>query len=327
MLDAEALAEVTAEIVRDHVAKCLEPVVAENGRLRERIAVLEAREAVVPDLAAIQALVDEAVAAIPPAAPGKDGQDFVPDMGEVARILDQSVARHMAEIELPKDGTSVTLDDLKPLIAEAVTKAVGSIPTPKDGVGLAGALIDRAGDLIVTLTDGSTRLLGPVVGRDYDPAALERAVGDAVAQIPAPKDGDPGKDADPAVIKQMIEEVVATIPIPKDGRDAYAGQARGLFDPSAQYRAMDVVSFNGCEWRAKSDSPGELPGEGWMLSAQRGKPGKPGDPGKPGLQGKQGASVIAGRLDAENMQMILARDDGEAVTLDFYPFAEAIRTA
>jgi hypothetical protein len=327
MLDAEALAEVTAEIVREHVAKSLAPVLEENGRLRERIAVLEAREAPAPDVSVIRALVDEAVAAIPPAAPGKDGQDFVPDMAELERILDESVARHMAEIERPKDGTSVTLQDVQPLIDEAVDKAVAAIPIAKDGVGMAGALIDRAGELIVTLTDGSTRSLGPVVGRDYDQTVLKRAVAEAVARIPVPKDGAPGRDADPTVIKQMVEEAVALIPVPKDGKDAYAGQARGLFDPDAEYRAMDVVSFNGCEWRAKSDNPGALPGDGWMLSAQRGKPGKQGDPGKPGLKGKDGASVIAGKLDAENMQMILARDDGEALTVDFYPLAEAIRTA
>lgn len=325
MLDPETLAEVVAEIVRETVAKSLAPFSEENALLRERIAVLEAREIPAPDLSAIRVIIDEAVAALPPAQPGKDGEDFIPDMVEVARILDQSVARHMATIEQPKDGVSVTIEDVQPLINEAVTKAVQGLPVPKDGVGLAGALIDRDGALVVTLTDGSTRSLGSVVGRDYDADVLTRAVTDAVALIPAPKDGDPGKDADPIVIRQLVEEAVALIPVPKDGKDAYPGEALGLFDPDAQYRALDVVSFNGCEWRAKIDAPGELPGEGWMLSAQRGKPGKPGDPGKPGLKGDPGSSVIAGKMDAEAMQLKLVRDDGETVSIDCYAFAETVR--
>lgn len=122
----------------------------------------------------------------------------------------------------------------------------------------------------------------------------------------------------------MVDEAVALIPVPKDGKDAYPGEARGLFDPTATYRALDVVSLNGCEWRAKTDNPGPLPGDGWMLSAQRGKPGKAAVP-LPAVAGKAGASIIAGAFDRDAMELTLARDDGEAFTIDFLPLAEAIR--
>ena len=69
--------------------------------------------------------------------------------------------------------------------------------------------------------------------------ALRDLVTAAVAEL-APKDGEPGAP----------------------GADAYAGQARGLHDPSASYRALDIVSMNGCEWRAIRDNPGPLPGDG-----------------------------------------------------------------
>ena len=41
------------------------------------------------------------------------------------------------------------------------------------------------------------------------------------------------------------------------------------------YQKLDRVSFNGSEWIARRDDPGPLPGDGWMLGAQkaRGKPG------------------------------------------------------
>ncbi len=384
MLDPKALAEITGQVVREHVAKSIAPLVEENGRLRERIAVLEARETpridvdlirglIVDAVAAfhsnaasesaldfaklagpvveehvrirerlatleareppavdieqVRGLVSEAVAALPPPQPGKDGQDFEPDMAEVERILNSAVERRFAEMAPPKDGTSVTTEDVRPLIDEAVAAAVSALPTAKDGIGLAGALIDREGDLVVTLTDGTMRTLGRVVGRDFDAEILERAVADAVALIPTPKDGEPGADADPAVIQRMVDEAVAMIPKPKDGepgKDAYAGTARGLWDVGAEYRAMDVVSFNGSEWRAKRDDPGELPGDGWMLSAARGKRGAPGDPGK---SGSPGQSIVAGYVDTKNMAIILTREDGEEINIDFYDLAQVIKNA
>lgn len=74
------------------------------------------------------------------------------------------------------------------------------------------------------------------------------------------------------------------------GKDAYPGQAKGLYDPEGEYRAMDVVSHNGSEWRAKVDNPGPLPGLDWMLSASKGKRG---DIGKQGVPGKDGVSPVA----------------------------------
>ena len=52
------------------------------------------------------------------------------------------------------------------------------------------------------------------------------------------------------------------------GLDAYPGEARGLWDVKADYRAMDVVAANGSEWRAVKDNPGDLPGPGWVLGAK-----------------------------------------------------------
>lgn len=321
MLDTKALAAATALIVREHVSAALAPVLAENAALRARLDAIEGREAPPLDTDAVAAIVRDAIAALPVP---QDGKNAELDMDAVERLIDESVTRHMARVPAPKDGVSVTLDDVRPLIDDAVGKAASAIPVPKDGVGLAGALIDRGGNLVVTLTNGSTRDLGPVVGRDYDADVLTEAVRTAVAELPAPKDGDPGKDADPAVIKQMVDDAVAAIPPAKDGKDAYPGQARGLFDPDGSYRALDVVSLNGCEWRAKHDNPGPLPGDGWMLSAQRGKPGKAAA-ALPAIAGKDGASIIAGAFDRDAMQLTLARDDGEAFTIDFLPLAEAIR--
>lgn len=143
-------------------------------------------------------------------------------------------------------------------------------------------------------------------------------------------DGRDGADADMEALQNELIELVAAFPIPengKDGKDAYPGEARGLFDPTAEYRAMDVVSFNGSEWRAKRDNPGELPGDGWMLSASKGKRGDRGERGPVGVgkDGKDGATPVELKFDADKMQFIMALDDGNILEADFYPVAKAIR--
>lgn len=102
----------------------------------------------------------------------------------------------------------------------------------------------------------------------------------------------------------------------KDGADAYHGEARGLFDPGAVYRALDVVSFNGSEWRAKYDEPGELPGNGWMLSACRGKKGEPG-------KGIPGANLVAAYVERGTGTLVLTRDDGLEIKADLSGLVEA----
>jgi HK97 family phage portal protein len=66
------------------------------------------------------------------------------------------------------------------------------------------------------------------------------------------------------------------------GEPGYGGRACGLYSAGAAYRAMDVVSFNGSEWRAIVDNPGTLPGPDWMLGAKgaRGKRGERGPAGE-----------------------------------------------
>jgi len=85
-------------------------------------------------------------------------------------------------------------------------------------------------------------------------------------------------------------------PVALGGRDAYGGQARGLWSPEGSYRAMDVVAFDGCEWRALRDDPGPLPGDGWMLGAKgvKGKPGERGARGETGERGPTGPTGLPG---------------------------------
>lgn len=97
------------------------------------------------------------------------------------------------------------------------------------------------------------------------------------------------------------------------GEPAYPGRACGAWDAAAEYRAMDVVAWNGSEWRAVKDDPGPLPGDGWRLGAKgsRGKPGEAGKPGKPGAK-------VAELVLADDA-LVLVHDDGSALSVDLKP--------
>jgi len=69
------------------------------------------------------------------------------------------------------------------------------------------------------------------------------------------------------------------------GPEPYVGEVCGLFDAERQYRKFDLVSFRDSEWRARYDDPGELPGDGWAVSARAGSRGKPGERGERGPVG------------------------------------------
>lgn len=172
--------------------------------------------------------------------------------------------------------------------------------------------------------DGATGPPGPQGERgEVGPAGRDGVDGATGPQGPAGEPGPQGERGERGDAGPMGEAG----PAGRDGTDAYAGEARGLFDPEATYRAMDVVSFNGSEWRAKRDDPGELPGEGWMLSASRGKRGDRGDRGPEGSPGPASPSVIAGYVDQREMQIVLTKDDGSEVRVDLYDFARSVQQA
>lgn len=289
MLDTKALAEATAIIVREHVDAAVAP-------LLKRIATLEGREAAIPTNGR----------------DGADGRNGIDGKDADPELIRSMVQEAIASIPLPKDG-----DDGRDGKDGENGKDGADGRDGKDGVGLAGMMIDRSGEAVVTLTDGTMVKLGPVVGRDgRDGKDGERGA-----------DGRDGQDLTDIEVVQDGATVEFTFkmgetwnvyqitlphgPAGADGKDAYAGEARGLFDPAATYRKMDVVSLNGCEWRAKQDQPGDCPGPGWMLTAQKGKRG---DRGERGLNGSDGVSPVAQYVRGE--QLITTLSDGSELKAD-----------
>jgi len=204
-----------------------------------------------------------------------------------AATVDAEIARHVAkafdQLPKPRDGASVTVDDVRPLIDEQVSKAVAELPQPRDGVdgrGLASMLIDRDGGLVATMTDGRTENLGRVVGRDgedADMATIERRIAECVKALPQPKDGIDGVGFDDLDLEEADDGVFIKfargertkryrLPVVVD---------RGVYRQGASYGKGNGVTWGGCFWIARvdtSDKPGAT--DAWRLAVKKGRDGK-----------------------------------------------------
>ncbi|NLS07614.1 hypothetical protein HGP14_30590 [Rhizobium sp. P32RR-XVIII] len=189
----------------------------------------------------------------------RDGKDA--DMAEVRQLI---------EAEIKALGTST--DGVAALVASEVAKRAGDLARAKDGqdgVGLAGALIDRAGELVITLTNGETKNLGPVVGKDGDPGKPGR-------------DGFHLEDFDASVMDDG-----RTVLLSFDRGDlSYKVELgfpvmlyRGVFKDGQPYEQGDTVTWAGSLWHCDKNTS-EKPGDGskdWTLCAKKGRDGKDGE--------------------------------------------------
>lgn len=157
----------------------------------------------------VQTELSAAVAAIPVPQNGKDGAD--------GKDADESaiIEKVMSQIVIPKDGQSVTMDDVNPILAEMVARRMADIPVPKDGKS-------------VTVED-----VAPI---------LNEMVAKKFAEIPLPKDGMDGangKDADPEFIKEQVATAIAAIPLPADGKSVTIEDVEPILEVAVSRWALD----------------------------------------------------------------------------------------
>ncbi|KAA6040524.1 phage gp6-like head-tail connector protein [Pantoea sp. F_11] len=188
------------------------------------------KDAPEPDFAP---LVASALSAITPPEP--------PPLPDVAAMVGEAIAA----LPRPQDGTSVTIDDVRPMLEELVSIAVADIPAPRDGKDYDPDVLKQAvSEAVASLPaprDGTS-----VTVDDVRPM-LEELVSIAVADIPAPRDG---KDYDPDALKQAVSEAVASLPVPQDGRDALSLELLPGIDESKSYPRGTWATHNGGLWRA-----------------------------------------------------------------------------
>lgn len=208
----------------------------------------DGRSVTVDDVAPlITAEVERAVAALPAS---RDGASV--SIEDVRPLIADAVAA----LPAPKDGQSVTMADVAPLIAQEVERAMAALPAP---IGLAGAMIDRKGALMMTLSDGKLIDLGRVEG----------------------KDGNPGIGFDDMVVDQVgersflmrftrgdqVKEFAFAMPVMLD---------RGVYRAGEAYQKGDCVTYGGSLWIAQANTDAKPDGadSGWRLGVKRGRDGR-----------------------------------------------------
>ncbi|WP_163293652.1 phage gp6-like head-tail connector protein [Enterobacter hormaechei] len=288
----EEFGQVLAEM-RDSFSKNLQAQREEYEEKLSRLAkqVEEISNAPDPD---IESMVKAAIAHLP--------ASTAPELPDIAAMVSDAVAA----IPAPRDGKSVTPEDLQPMIQELVRNAVAEIPAPKDG-------------------------------KDFDPSMLkqlvEQAVSDAVSAMPAAepgKDGADGRDALTLEVLPFIDEEksyprgsyathngglwrayekthgmrgweclvdgLASIDVQQSEQRCFTLTVnrtsgaietksfdvpvmiyQGVFKSGQEYLPGDTVTWGGSLWHCDDrtqDKPGEAGSKGWTLAAKRGRDGR-----------------------------------------------------
>lgn len=167
-----------------------------------------------------------------------------------------------AYVEQSFDAFEARIDAMDKRLAEIAGKAAPA--------AVVGALIDRSGNLVVTMSDGTAKDLGLVVG----------------------KDGEPGK---PGQNGFNLEDFDASVM--DDGRTvllSFTGKEmdykielgfpvmlyRGVFKDGQPYERGDTVTWAGSLWHCDAEKTSQKPGDGssdWTLCAKKGRDGKNGE--------------------------------------------------
>lgn len=231
----------------------------------------------------IKELKDRAHVASKDGAPGRDGRDGK-DADPVTR--DMIIDAIRSEPSIISDAVKLHFNAYPPQAGKDGNDGRdgkdGAPGEPgKDGIGLASMLIDRSGELVATMSDGSMRELGVVVGKDGEPGAPGRdgADGFGFDDLAAEYDGERGITLRFSRGEQN-KEFAFSLPVILD---------RGVFKDGAAYEAGDAVTWGGSLWiaqKATADKPEA--GDGWRLAVKRGRDGKQGEPGKAGAPGEPG---------------------------------------
>lgn len=249
-LDVKALGDMIADLI----AEAVEPLERQNAELRKEVDELKVRQPEKGDK-------------------GDPGRDA--DPVDTEAIADAVVSKLLDSERFE------TLADLK--ATEAVQKYMEANPPRdgkdgergpqgekgdpgKDGAGVADLLIDRDGNLVATMTDGRTKSLGVVVGKDGAPGRDGRD-GSDLTELSLDFDGERT-----VVVRGKSGEVTKRLPVPL---------WRGYWSQGIAAEKGDVLTHNGTAYIAVVDNPKCEPGVGvyeheWKVFARKGRDGRDG---------------------------------------------------
>ncbi len=165
--------------------------------LLARLAILETRDAL-PDAAGVQRMIDDAIAALPMP---RDGKSVT--VADIQPLIAEAVARAVGDLPPAKDGVSVTLDDVKPLIAAETERAVAALPLP-DLVDPVGTAVAAAVAALPPAIDGKSVTLDdvrPLIAQEAERAVAALPPVDVIAPVEA-----------------AVAAAVSALPAPVDGK-------------------------------------------------------------------------------------------------------------
>lgn len=269
--------ELFGQAMGDAIRAAVDPLREEVARLKEQLAESRLEKS-------IKDLVADAVKELPAPAPGKsvtledvrpvldaalqqirkEADEVIAEPLRLAEAARDELFKAVGELRQPEDGKSVTLKDVQPLVDEAikaisdeaqrrVDQAVKDLPEPKSGVGVAGAMIDRDGCLLLTLSNGEVKSLGVVVGSN----------GADFTETSFDYDGERT-----LMIHGKSGSIAKHLPIPLD---------RGYYRDGMLIQKGDIVTHDGSAWIALKDTkerPGHDSKEDWRLLARKGRDGE-----------------------------------------------------
>jgi hypothetical protein len=194
-----------------------------------------------------------------------------------------------AEGQKGADGTSVSLEDVEPIVGRLLAKAIEAMPKPRDG------------------SDGRDGRDGASVPVEAVATLVNAEVAKAVAALPKPVDGKDGQRGEPG----------------KDGAPGKDGE-RGADGVNGKDGADAVIDVEEVVQALKRDAEAVqmLRGERGAQGAQ-GDPGRAGDPGRDGKDGRDGARGSDGASVTVDQVADVVRQRFDTWALEFEREAEA----
>ena len=201
------------------------------------------------------------------------------DAKALADATAEIVRSHVMQATAPLLKRLEALEAIQPLRGEKGDRGEQGEPG-RDGVGVRDGFVQREGILVLTLSDGTTRDFGVVVGKDGK---------DGLDGQPG-RDGEPGKDGQDGFSLDDYDEwfedggrtLVRRFDLGENYKE-FRHQTqlpldRGVFksDRDEPYQAGDVVTWGGSAWIAQTETKTkpDASDSGWRLMTKRGRDGK-----------------------------------------------------
>ncbi|WP_424135126.1 hypothetical protein [Roseomonas chloroacetimidivorans] len=175
---------------------------------------------------------------------------------------------------------AAVVDAVKGHVDRAMAPVLARLEELEKQRSVAGALIDRKGSLILTLSDGSQKEVGPVVGKDADLKEVAAMVHEEAGKISALRDAfglddlSVDYDGERTIVLRFArsgqtKEFTLALPVVLD---------RGAWREGTTYAKGDAVTWAGSLWIAQTatkSKPDAADGS-FRLAVKRGRDGKDG---------------------------------------------------